>query len=498
MLRTPKLCFFFTSMIVLFAAAVPLGAQSRSAARIRETVDDSKLVRLEGNTRPEAVAENDSGSVPDDQAIDHMMLQLKRPAEQEQALAQLIDQLHDAGSPNFHKWLTAADIGRDYGIAEADVKTITGWLEQQGFRVHSVYPNGMVIDFSGNAGQVRRAFHTSIHDLTAGGVRHMANFSDPRIPEALAPVVAGVVSMHDFRPHKQARARPDRAQYTYTASGQTFQAVVPADFAAIYDVNPLFAAGITGSGQTIAVIEDTNLYRTSDWTTFRSAFGLSQYTAGSLTTLHPAPVSGVTNCSSPGVNSDDSEAILDAEWASASAPGAAIVVASCANANVTSGLFIAAQNLVNSTAPPPIISFSYGECEAENGASYNASLSSLYQQAVLEGISVFVASGDEGAAACDAGLANATHGIGVSAFASTPYNVAVGGNRFRRRVQREHREILGGDKHRDLRVGFVLYSRGAVEQLVRKRAGRDLLRLSGRVWRLWVLQQQHRADRRFC
>ena len=91
---------------------------------------------------------------------------------------------------------------------------------------------------------------------------------------------------------------------------------------------------------------------------------------------------------------------------------------------------IALQNLISSANPPPIVSISYGQCEAENGSSANTAFSLAYQQAVTEGISVFVAAGDEGAASCDAGAASATHGIGVSGFASTAYNVAVGGTDF--------------------------------------------------------------------
>src|SRR6202034_2326537 len=166
-----------------------------------------------------------------------------------------------------------------------DVQTITGWLESQGFTVNTVYPNRMVIDFSGTAGQVGRAFHTSIHNLNVNGVHHIANFSDPQIPEALAPAVAGIISMHDFRPHNMSRARSKTShpQYTFGSFGQQVQVVVPADLATIYDFNPLFAKGITGMGQTIVVIEDSDLFTASDWTTFRSAFGLSQYASGSLT-----------------------------------------------------------------------------------------------------------------------------------------------------------------------------------------------------------------------
>src|SRR5208282_1432283 len=159
-------------------------------------------------------------------------------------------------------------------------------------------------------------------------------------------------------------------------SGDIWFAVVPADLAKIYDLNPLFSAGSSGQGQTIVVFEDSDVYvppapATSDWDTFRSTFGLSSYTDGSFTQIHPAPPSGTNNCSDPGVNGDDGEAILDAEYSSAAAPSAAIELASCADTATFGGL-IAIQNLLNeSTTPPAIMSMSYGECEVFNGASSN-------------------------------------------------------------------------------------------------------------------------------
>ena len=408
------------------------GAGPRPRPLITERIDEATLRTLAGNTHPQANAQNDLGPAPDDLLMEHMMLQLQRPAEQDQAVRQFIDQLHDPESPNFHHWLTAAQFGEAYGPSPQDVATITSWLLSHGFTVNAVAPGGMLIDFSGTAGQVRQAFHTQLHYLRVNGQQHIANMSDPQIPAALAPAVAGVVSLHDFTPHAMQKRH---SNYTFTAGGSTYQAVVPADLATIYDLNPLFAAGITGKGQSIAVIEDSDLYSAADWATFRTTFGLSGYSSGSLTTIHPGPVSGATNCVDPGVArgasaGDDGEAILDAEWASAAAPGAAILVASCATTRATFGGFIALQNLVNSAQPPAIVSISYGECEAGNGASANASVQSLYQQAAAEGISVFVAAGDEGAASCDAGATGATHGIGVNGWASTPYNVAVGGTDF--------------------------------------------------------------------
>jgi len=405
-----------------------LAAQSRRQPLIQERIDESVRHTLVGNTRPEANRQNDRGAVADSLPMEHMLLQLHRPPEQEDALRALIDDLHNASSPKFHQWMKAEDFGKGYAPAPEDVEKVTAWLESHGFRVNVVYPSGMTIDFSGTASQVREAFHTSIHYFAVNGQRHVANVSDPQIPAAFATVVAGVVSMHDFLPHSM---RALHREYTYTAGGNPFQALVPADLATIYDLNPLFQSGYTGKGQTIAVIEDANLYSNADWYTFRSTFGLSAYSSGSLTVAHPAPGSGSNNCENPGLGSgDDGEAILDAEWASAAAPGASIVVAACADTYSTFGGFIAMQNLINNPKPPSIISISYGQCEAENGASSNVAISALYQQAVAEGISVFVSAGDEGAASCDANLTAATHGIGVSAFASTAYKVAVGGTDF--------------------------------------------------------------------
>ncbi len=416
--------------MLLTCGVVMLLSQTTGRELIHAQVNETRLVTLPGNTRPEVATGTDLGAVPDDFALNHMMLQLKRSPEQEKEVEQFNSDLQNRESPNFHRFLTPTEFGKRFGAAEADIRAISLWLQSHGFKVNAVYPNGMVIDFSGNAGQVLNAFHTSIHRLNVNGVNHIANMTDPQIPEALAPVVAGVVSLHDFPPQKMSRlAKPNRAgaQYTYSGGTGATQAMVPADLATIYDFNPLFSKGITGKGQTIVAIEDTNLYSSSDWTTFRTVFGLAQYTTGTLTTVQPG--GAAQNCTSPGVNSDDIEAELDVEWASAAAPGAAIEMASCAD-TATFGVFVAAQNVINSTPAPAIVSISYGECETMNGAASNAALNSLFQQAATQGTSVFVSAGDAGAAGCDQNATAATHGIGVSAFASTPYNVAVGGTDF--------------------------------------------------------------------
>ncbi len=423
-------------VLALLFTANSASAQVESApgARtlINQNIDERNQVELKGNTRAEANAANDRGAVADDFPMEHMLLQLRRSPEQEQALQHFVDDLHRPGSPNFHRWITAQEFGARFGLAQQDLDTITRWLGSHGFQVNVVYPNGMVVDFSGTAGQVREAFKTEIHHLEVKGEKHLANMSDPRIPAALAPVVAGIVSLHDFRPHTMHTMREARPNFTFSGSYGPTYALVPADLATIYNLNPLFAAGYSGQGQTIVVIEDTDIFSAADWNTFRSTLGLSSYSSGSFSTVYPAPPSGANNCSRPGIIApNDAEAILDAEWASAAAPSAAIEMASCADTVTTFGGLIALQNLINSSSQPPaIMSISYGQCETQNGASANAAYGSAYQQAVTEGVSVFVAAGDSGAAGCDNSVSEATHGVGVNAFASTPYNVAVGGTDF--------------------------------------------------------------------
>lgn len=422
--------FAFFSIIVLLAAVCNshlAHAQDESASQTRrlitQPIDEGSLVTLPGNTRPEANATNDRGPVSDDFPMEHMQIQLQLPAEKEQALEQLNRDLVDPASPNFHKWLTPDQFRQQFSLAPEDIDAITSWLVSQGFTVNVVYPRS--IDFSGTAGQVRNAFKTEIHNLEVNGVKHFANMSDQQIPAGLAPALVGVVSMNDFMPHPLLRQRA--ANYTI---GNGYYAVVPADLATIYNFNPVFATGISGQGQTIVVVEDSDVYSTADWSNFRTALGLSSYMSGSFMQVHPAPPSETTNCSDPGVNGDDSEATLDSEWASAGAPNAEIELISCTNTS-TFGGFIALQNLLNASATPPgAVSISYGESEASLGATGNAFINALYQQAVTEGVSVFVSAGDSGAASSDSGATYAKHGIAVSGFASTPYNVSAGGTDF--------------------------------------------------------------------
>jgi len=436
---TGKICW----LAVVLGGLLVNGASARAEEAVpgrpllAAAVDDRQMVTLEGNTRSEArIAANDRRAVPDAMPLDHMQLQLKRSPAQERAVDAFVGSLTDRASPNYHRWLTAAEFGRRFGVADADIARVTGWMKARGLTVNFIYPSRMVIDFSGTAGQVSRAFNTEIHRLDVGGERHISNIRDPQVPAALAPAVEGIVSLNDFRPRSRMIRRPTHADarhpnVTGSCFGQRCYVLGAGDLATIYGLTPLFKAGFTGQGQVIAAVEDTNLYANSDWSVFRRAFGLNVYTTGKLEIVHPAP-SGGHACGNPGVNGDDGEAVLDVEWASAAAPGATIQLASCRNTATSDGVYMAIQNLINSASPPPVISVSYGLCEVDNGSAENAAFNQMYQLAASEGISVFVATGDAGATDCSNSTANGTTvGIGISGWAVSKYSVAVGGTDFR-------------------------------------------------------------------
>lgn len=416
------------SIVLTSRYATRVFGASSSHVLITAHIDESRLVTLTGNTRPEANAHNDRGRLDDGVPVDHMLLQLRRDPQSELDFEQFIESLTDKTSPNFRHWITADEQGAKYGVAQQDIDTITGWLKSHGFQVGYVYPNHMVIDFSGTAGQVHEAFHTEIHSLDVHGKSHFANMSDPKIPAALAPAIEGVVSLNNFKPHAM---NERRANYTFAGCGADCYALVPADFQTIYNVSPLLTAGITGKGQTVVLVEDTDAYG-NDWTNYRNKFGLKSY-GGTFSTVHP---NDAGNCTDPGTNSADIEADLDVEMVTAIAPGANVELASCTDGATyaTFGGLLAVENLVSAGSPPPIISMSYGICEVLSGAAANAAFNTAFQSAAAAGVSVFVSAGDNGSSVCARDFTNgdsyAYPGIGVTGWGETPYNVSVGGTDF--------------------------------------------------------------------
>ena len=408
------------------AAAIP--------ARITQAIDETQLVRLQGNVHPLARLEFDRGIVSDATPMKRMMLVLQRSPEQQTALSKFMDEQLSKDSPNFHKWLTPEQFGKQFGPADADIQTVTDWLTRQGFQEIKVGGGRTAIEFSGNVGQVRNAFHTEIHQFNANGESRQANVNDPQIPTALTPVVAGIVSLHNFPRksfrhdagiHTVTRDSHGTPQFT-TSSGcgtngtQPCYVLGPADFAKIYNI----PASLDGTGQHIAIVADSNI-DPNDAIAFRNLFGLTPATGPTVILNGPDP-----GISGPPLG-DEGEADLDVQVAGMVAPKATIDLVVSGDTQTAFGIDLSALYIIDNNIAP-VMSESFGNCEAGLGTAGNQFYNTLWEQAAAQGITVMIASGDPGSAGCDNfNMATvATLGLAVSGFATTPFNVAVGGTDF--------------------------------------------------------------------
>ena len=421
--------------LCLFLSAVHCSGQTTvPTARIIRVTDENKLVTLARNVHPLARPEFDRGSVNDAQALHRMLLLLQRSPDQQSALLQLLDDQQSKSSSNYHKWVTPTQFGQQFGPADADIQTVTQWLASRGFTDIKVSSGRSIIEFSGNVAQVRSAFHTEIHQYVVRGETHLANALDPQIPAALSPVVAGIVSLNNF-PVKSHLHRLGTFQkfrttgeikplFTFSGcqSGNCF-GVGPADFATIYNTTPLVNGSpkIDGSGQTIAIVGESNI-DVQDVIDFRTMFGLPQNFSSNNVVL---------NGPDPGINGSETESDADVEWSGAAAPGANIDLVTSAPTETTAGIDLSAVYIVDNNLAG-VMSESFGACEQNLGATLNQFYNSLWEQAAAQGITVVLSAGDGGSAACDNfdTQQTASNGIAVSGFASTPFNIAVGGTDF--------------------------------------------------------------------
>jgi large repetitive protein len=386
------------------------------------------------NTKPLlAKDENATGRVQGDQNLHRILLVLAPTAQQEAELQKLIDDQHDRRSPSYHHWLSAAEFGARYGAASSDLEQIRTWLEGAGLRVDGFASSRRWLEFSGTAAQVESVFHTKMQYYQVRGKTYMANATDLTVPASLSGITRGVFSLNNFGRRPPVRTFKGVAgidaqgrkvllpQLTATGGAANTYYVAPGDFATIYGTKGLLSGGVDGSGVAIAIAAQSQIQLT-DVQQFRMIFGLKTNDPNFL-------ISGPD----PGIASqlDAEEALLDVEWAGAVAPGATVNLVVAASTDTTSGVDLAAAYAIDNQVAP-ILTYTYGSCEQALTSTGNAFYNALWQQAAAEGITVLVASGDNGAAGGDnpdAGIP-AQLGPAVNGVASTPYNVAVGGTEF--------------------------------------------------------------------
>ena len=434
-------CVCLGSSLAIGVLSCGAGAQNSAISpRINGPVDESSLIALPGNVVPNARPEFDKGGAAPSTELAFIRLVLARSPEQGAALEHFMSQQLDKSSPNYHHWLTPEQIGKLYGPADSDIAAIVAWLQAHGLKVESIASGRTDIAFSGTVAQVEEALHTSIHIFDDHSEQFLSNTSDPRVPSALAPVISGIAQLNTIHPRPYSvpggpghfdpathRLVPVNAPYhgpspdlTANSPGGFSLFLVPADAATIYDtpnsLNANFASGVTsynGSGVTIGIVGDA-LIQASTVVDYRTLF-LNDTTPPSINNITPLAIAGI----------DTDEGYVDVEIAGGVAPGASVAFYTSTNLQAA-----IEQALTDNRVD--ILSVSFGGCELALGTSGNQLLNGYWQQAALQGIAVVVATGDTGSAGCEVASTDtaAANGLQVNGFASTPYNVAVGGTDF--------------------------------------------------------------------
>ena len=424
---------------LLLAAVTPF-SQAAVQSRIA-TISTTSRVALPHTIPAQALTGTDLGTVQASRQLTSLMLVFNRTAAQEASLTQLLVDLQDPSSSRYHQWLTPEQYGAQFGLNAADLTKVSAWLTAQGFTITETGRGSNYIVFNGTVGQVQQSFGTTIHSLLADGETHISNLTDPVLPSAIANVVTNLSGLNDFKLKPRVRTRavtPDATDASgvhpqYTASATSTHYIAPGDFYTIYNETPLLAStcgsnlctgvGVgsgVGGGFSIAVVGQTDI-TLSDVTAFRTASGLCT----TVSTACPNPVPTVRLYGSdPGTSSTDlPEAMLDVEWAGATAPNANIVYVN--STNVFNSLISAVNNNL-----APIISISYGNCEYNLGQANINSLNQYFQQANTQGQTIVGPSGDSGATDCDSSAYPAVAGLAVDFPASSPYVTAAGGSMF--------------------------------------------------------------------
>ena len=400
-----------SSIIIVFAAILGAGRAMAQTSRITQNVDNRVRTVLTGHMHPKALASNDQGRVAPSLAMSYITLRLAPTAAQQADLENLLAAQQTPGSPDYRRWLTPEQYAQRFGVSDADVSQITQWLQQQGLQVISVARGRNWIAASGTAAQVEAAFQTEIHSHLADGETHYANASEPSVPAAFGGVVQGLRGLNDFR--MKPRVRPALTHPAYTSGTDQSHYLAPDDLATIYDIAPLYAAGINGAGQKVVIAGQIEV-NLSDIENFRSTFNLPANDPQTLL------VPGSTNPGSSSKSGDLAESDLDLEWSGAVARNATIIFVYATDV-MTSVQYAIDQKLA------PVVSVSYGNCEQESARSDIASFQQWAQQANAQGVTWLAASGDNGAADCGD---SQNPGLSVDLPGSIPEVTSVGGTEF--------------------------------------------------------------------
>lgn len=397
-----------------------------------------------------AVDTKRSGPVAGAVMLDRLGLVVKRGTGRQRAYDAYLNALQDPASPDYQRWLDSEAIGARFGADDRDLAAVSAWLRAQGMQVDSVSPTRRTVRFSARAADVERVFATRLDLYGTGVTKRMAPASSPVLPAAIADKVERIDGLETLRvePTLHGVERRDSSVLpgmpapkasSCDDGGICEHYIFPGDFAVLYNLKPAYALGYDGSGQSISIVARSNVH-TDDVVQFRSRAALPPMAFSTIVAddgVDPGPAAdGCGGTGQPSCDDDSdalldqTEATLDVTRAAGTAPGAQVKLVTSGPIGNVDGVYIALEHAVYAQPlPARIISISYGTCEADNSAGAAAYLGELFADAAMQGISVFVSSGDSGARDCSPHheAPDADRRLTTNLLCSSPHVTCVGG-----------------------------------------------------------------------
>jgi subtilase family serine protease len=367
-------------------------------------------------------------------------------------LEQFANAVTTVGSPLYGDYQPIATLERRFGTPAGERSKVVHYLRRIGASHVRIDATGLFADATMRVSLAQRTFGTSLARYQgARATRYVAPARAARIPGALAGAVTGVVGLNTSPAFGGAQAVasnrgrfPHRPAFgagslhaaagfgtdnfpsgyqerTGTASGcpaaVADRGFTPNQYLTAFDYAPLQAAGVTGQGERVALIEIDG-FRYSDLRAFAGCFSL------------PVPAIngygvGLKHPLAPG-----GETTLDLEVLDAAAPGLKEIDVYESQPRASQVLEALTAPLQNRGRVPDVISASLGTCEPALAISIGQSgvraAEGALALAAASGISVLAASGDDGSSAC-VGHGGPLDALAVSYPASSPYVTGVGG-----------------------------------------------------------------------
>jgi subtilase family serine protease len=384
------------------------------------------------------------------------------------ALDALVQQQNSRGSGNYHAWITQNQFNAAYGPTANQANAVQNFLSAHNLTVLAVAENNMYVKVQGTVADIQKTFHVQIHNFNVKGVVHRSNTADPGVDSA-GGLIAAVTGLDDFgyqptiaratdadgtpvpmRPlssapnglffESQCLRAPEMQTFTKGANtasytGNRYGADItndnlghlppcgfqPSELQTAYDMNPLYAAGLTGAGETVVIIDafGSDSIET-DAEVFSQLYGLPDLTPANFQVIHaPGALHNPGNGHFGGSAGWKDEITLDVEWTHAIAPGANITLLISPNngADLDETVNYAVIHHLGNT-----ISNSWSGPEGLGNPAGFIRVQRILEMAAAEGIDVNFSSGDFGDDVQAVGFAT------VEFPGSSPFATSIGGN----------------------------------------------------------------------